>query len=109
MTGSTAEWRYPVPYTELSEGQQQVLRFLWDGVSKACESAGKPGSVSALFCGSAALHEAPTDLRFHLLRLPVSFFVCELSRNRCGTDRSRATGRPADPALTFCMPYKACL
>jgi len=29
MTSSMPDWRNPVPYTELSERQQKVMRFLW--------------------------------------------------------------------------------
>jgi hypothetical protein len=29
MTDSTADWPDPVPYPDLSERQQQILRFLW--------------------------------------------------------------------------------
>lgn len=30
MTSSMPDWRSPVPYTELSERQQKIMRFLWD-------------------------------------------------------------------------------
>ena len=30
MTSSAADWRDPVPYSELSERQEEIMQFLWN-------------------------------------------------------------------------------
>lgn len=57
MTGSTADWRNPVPYTELSERQQKVMQFLWDCPSSYAPSMQEIGKAVGLKAQSAVRYQ----------------------------------------------------
>ena len=61
MTSNTSSWRDPVPYRELSERQQEILRFLW-----VCPS---PYSPSLREIGEAVGLSAPSAVRYQLCEL----------------------------------------
>jgi len=63
MTSSTTDWSDPVPYSELSERQQQILRFLWNSPS--------PYSPSFREIGKAVGLKGPSAVRYQ---------ICELER-----------------------------
>ena len=57
MTSSTANWRHPVPYTELSERQQEIMRFLWDCASSCSPSMREIGEAVGLATPSAVSYQ----------------------------------------------------
>jgi hypothetical protein len=48
MTSSATHWCDPVPYTELSERQQEIMRFLWDCASSYSPSIREIGETVGL-------------------------------------------------------------
>jgi repressor LexA len=61
MTSSPAAWRAPVPFSELSERQQEILQFLWGHPS--------PYSPSYREIGDAVGLNAPSAVRYQLTEL----------------------------------------
>ena len=57
MTSSTADWRHSVPYTELSERQQEIMRFLWDWPSSYPPSMREIGEAIGLAALSAVSYQ----------------------------------------------------
>lgn len=57
MASSTADWRNPVPYAELSERQQKIMRFLWDCPSSYAPSMQEIGKAVGLKARSAVRHQ----------------------------------------------------
>jgi repressor LexA len=74
MTSSATDWPDPVPYSELSERQQEILQFLWN-----CPSSYSP---SFREIGKAVGLKGPSAVRYQ---------ICELERE--GWVR-RCPGRP---------------
>ena len=67
MTSSTAGWPNPVPYNELSERQQEILRFLWN--RRFCYAA----SIREI--GKAVGLKAPSAVRYQLTELEAKGWV----------------------------------
>ena len=67
MTSSSAGWREPVPYSELSERQQTVLQFLWDRPS--------PYSPSYREIADAVGLNGPSAVRYQLTELEAKGWV----------------------------------
>jgi repressor LexA len=67
MTSSTADWRNPVPYTELSERQQKIMQFLWD-----CPS---PYAPSMREIGKGAGLKAQSAVRYQLIEMEAKGWV----------------------------------
>src|SRR5690348_4229319 len=61
MASNTAHWRSPIPYTELSERQQQILQFLWGCPYTYCPSMQEIGEAVGLTV-SGAVHYQLTEL-----------------------------------------------
>jgi repressor LexA len=61
MTSSPAGWREPVPFSELSERQQEILQFLWGHPS--------PFSPSYREIGEAVGLNAPSAVRYQVTEL----------------------------------------
>jgi repressor LexA len=57
MTSNTADWRAQVPYTELSERQQEILQFLWDCPSSYSPSMREIGNAVGLAAQSAVSYQ----------------------------------------------------
>ena len=57
MTSSMADWRNPVPYTELSERQQKIMQFLWDCPSSYAPSMREIGEAVGLNGQSSVRHQ----------------------------------------------------
>jgi repressor LexA len=57
MTSSTTNWSDPVPYTELSERQQEIMRFLWDCASSYSPSMREIGEAVGLATPSAVSYQ----------------------------------------------------
>jgi repressor LexA len=57
MTSSTTDWSDPVPYTELSERQQEIMRFLWDCASSYSPSMREIGEGVDLATPSAVSYQ----------------------------------------------------
>ena len=57
MTSSTTNWSDPVPYTELSERQQKIMRFLWDCASSYSPSMREIGEAVGLATPSAVSYQ----------------------------------------------------
>lgn len=92
MTSSTTDWSKPAPYSELSERQQEVLRFLWN-----CPS---PYSPSFREIGKAVDLKGPSAVRYQICELERKGWV----RRRPGRPRAlevrRRDGRlPVHPEL----------
>src|SRR5258705_804295 len=82
MTSSTTDWPEPAPYSELSERQQEVLRFLWN-----CPS---PYSPSFREIGKAVELKGPSAVRYQICELERKGWV----RRRPGRPRAPEGGRP---------------
>ena len=61
MASNTADWRDPVPYTELSQRQQEIMRSLWDSASSY------PPSMREI--GEAVELNDPSSVRYQLVHL----------------------------------------
>ena len=61
MTSRTSNWRDPVPHTELSERQQEILEFLWNYPS--------PYSPSFREIGNAVGLTGPSAVRYQIREL----------------------------------------
>jgi len=61
MTSSAADWPDPVPYSELSERQQEILQFLWN-----CPSSFSP---SFREIGKAVGLKGPSAVRYQICKL----------------------------------------
>src|ERR1700730_3257659 len=57
MTSSTTNWSDPVPYTQLSERQQEIMRFLWDCASSYSPSMREIGEAVGLATPSAVSYQ----------------------------------------------------
>ena len=57
MTSSMTNWSDPVPYTELSERQQVIMRFLWDCPSSYSPSMREIGEAVSLATPSAVSYQ----------------------------------------------------
>lgn len=57
MASSTADWRDPVPYTDLSKRQQEIMQFLWDCPSSCSPSMREIGEAVVLATPSAVSHQ----------------------------------------------------
>lgn len=57
MTSSATGWPDPVPYSELSERQQEILRFLWNCPSSYSPSYREIGQAVGLKCPSAVRYQ----------------------------------------------------
>jgi repressor LexA len=57
MASSMPDWRDPVPYTELSERQQQIMRFLWECPSSYPPTMREIGKAVGLKAQSAVRHQ----------------------------------------------------
>lgn len=57
MTSSTTNWSDPVPYTELSQRQQEIMRFLWDCASSYSPSMREIGDAVGLATPSAVSYQ----------------------------------------------------
>jgi repressor LexA len=61
MTSSTADWPDPVPYSELSERQQEILQFLWNYPRRYGPSMREIGKAVGLK-GPSPVHYQLTEL-----------------------------------------------
>jgi repressor LexA len=61
MTGSTADWCNPVPYSKLSKRQQKIMQFLWDSEYSYSPSMREIGEAVGLTAPSA-VHYQVTEL-----------------------------------------------
>ena len=61
MTSRASNWPDPVPYSELSERQQEILEFLWN-----CPS---PYSPSFREIGNAVGLTGPSAVRYQIVKL----------------------------------------
>ena len=82
MTSSTAGWPNPVPYNELSERQQEILRFLWDRRFSYAASIRDIGKAVGL--------KAPSAVRYQLAELKAKGWV----RRHPRRPRAMEVGRP---------------
>jgi repressor LexA len=57
MASSMTDWRDPVPYTELSERQQEIMRFLWGCASSYSPSMREIGEAVGLAAQSAVRYQ----------------------------------------------------
>lgn len=57
MTSSTTDWPEPVPYSQLSERQQEILQFLWNDPRPYVPSMREIGSAVSLRGPSAVLYQ----------------------------------------------------
>jgi repressor LexA len=57
MTSNPADWRPPVPYTELSERQQEIMQFLWNCPSSYPPSMCEIGKAVGLAAQSAVRYQ----------------------------------------------------
>ena len=92
MMSSTADWRDPVPYTELSERQKKIMQFLWDRPSPYPPSMREIGEAVGLAAQSAVRHQ--------LSRLEVKGWVRRHPRRPRALEWRRPDGDPpANPEL----------
>ncbi len=82
MTSSTTDWPDPIPYPELSERQQEILRFLWN-----CPSSYSP---SFREIGTAVGLNSPSAVCYQISELERNGWV----RRRPGRPRSLEVRRP---------------
>src|SRR6516164_3332145 len=61
MTSRTSDWQDPVPYSELSGRQQEILEFLWNRPSPYSPSMREIGTAIGL-TGPSAVRYQPTEL-----------------------------------------------
>src|SRR6185312_13459614 len=99
MTSRASNWPDPVPYSELSERQQEILEFLWN-----CPS---PYSPSFREIGNAVGLTGPSAVRYQIVELerkgwvqrhPGSAATGSPTSARPGT-ASRAPGRWAPASI----------
>jgi repressor LexA len=57
MASNTADWRAPVPYTQLSERQQKIMQSLWDCPSSYSPSMREIGDAVGLNGQSSVRHQ----------------------------------------------------
>jgi repressor LexA len=67
MANSNGHWPDPVPYSELSERQQVILQFLWDGRDSCSPSLREIGTAVGL--------SAPSAVRYQLTELEAKGWV----------------------------------
>lgn len=103
MTSSTADWRNPVPYTELSERQQKILQFLWD-----CPSFYSP---SMREIGAAVGLRAPSPVSYQLIELEAKGWVRRHPRRPRALEWRRLDGdlhiRPELPRTDYLRVHQA--
>jgi hypothetical protein len=77
MTSSARDWRDPVPYSELSKRQQEIMQFLWNcpsPYSPSFREIGKAVVQSAVLTLNCHLNDSYTTPRPHIrLGLTVNF------------------------------------
>jgi repressor LexA len=86
MTSSSAGWREPVPYSELSDRQQEVLQFLWGHPS--------PYSPSYREIGDAVGLNGPSAVRYQLTELEDKGWLRRHPRRPRALEVRRPDGRP---------------
>lgn len=86
MTSSSADWREPVPFPELSERQQEILQFLWGHPS--------PYSPSYREIGDAVGLNGPSAVRYQLTELEDKGWVRRRPRRPRALEVRRPGGRP---------------
>jgi repressor LexA len=89
MTSSTAGWPNPVPYNELSERQQEILRFLWDRRLSYAASIREIGKAVGL--------KAPSAVRYQLTELEAKGWV----QRHPGRPRAMEVRRPDGEVPVF--------
>ena len=92
MASSTADWRNPVPYTQLSERQQKIMQSLWD-----CPSSYPP---SMREIGDAVGLSGQSSVRHQLIKLEGKGWVRRHPRRPRALEWRRPDGElPARPEL----------
>jgi len=92
MTSSAADWRDPVPYSELSKRQQEVMQFLWN-----CPS---PYSPSSREIGNAVGLKGPGAVRYEIGELEREGWVRRRPERPRALEARRPDGRlPVRPEL----------
>jgi SOS-response transcriptional repressor LexA len=108
MTSRASNWPDPVPYSELSERQQEILEFLWN-----CPS---PYSPSFREIGNAVGLTGPSAVRYQIVELerkgwvqrhPGSAATGSPTSARPGT-ASRAPGRWAPASIISAAASRTC-
>ena len=85
MTSRTKGWPDPVPYSELSKRQQEILRFLWNG----------PASYSPSFreIGSAVGLHGPSAVQYQIAELEAKGWVRRCPRRQRALEVRQDDGR----------------
>jgi repressor LexA len=97
MASSAADWRDPVPYTELSDRQQKILQFLWDWPSSYPPSMRETGEGVGL--------KAPSPVSYQLIELETKGWVRRHPRHPRALEWRRPDGElPVCPELP-CTDY----
>lgn len=92
MASSIADWPEPVPFTEFSQRQQEILRFLWD-----CPSSYSP---SFREIGKAVGLKAPSAVRYQLTELEAKGWLRRRPRRPRALEVRRPDGGlPVRPVL----------
>jgi repressor LexA len=93
MTGSPAARREPVPFSELSERQQEILQFLWGHPS--------PYSPSYREIGDAVGLSAPSAVRYQLTELVEKGWLRRHPRRPRALEVRRPHARSASPRADY--------
>jgi len=108
MTSRTPSWPEPVPYSELSERQQEILQFLWNSPSSYSPSFREIGNAVGLTGPSAVRYQiVELERKGWVQRHPGSAATGSPTSARPGT-ASRAPGRWAPASIISAAASRTC-